>query len=265
MPFAQQLILTVPPLFLALIILVIAIVFSVGGLLVMRRIFHHQRLKAHNDIAGPIFSTLGVIYAVLLAFVVIITWENFDRANLNVEKEAGYLADLFTDCESFSEPQRSTCRELLREYANTVIKEEWPDIAWGQPNPHAAEALKKIWFFYSNYTPKNITDQEFFKESIRKLNDMCELRRIRVVESRTGIPAILWFVLIAGGTITVFFSFFFGSENRAEQNAMTIMLAVVIALILFTILEFDYPFSGHISIKPEAFRQTIEQLGFIQN
>jgi hypothetical protein len=41
--------------------------------------------REHNDVAGFIYAVLGVIYAVLLALVVIAVWEQFDRARITVE------------------------------------------------------------------------------------------------------------------------------------------------------------------------------------
>ena len=49
----------------------------------------------HNDVAGFIYAVLGVIYAVLLALVVIATWEEFGRARVTVEAEANALAEIF--------------------------------------------------------------------------------------------------------------------------------------------------------------------------
>jgi hypothetical protein len=36
--------------------------------------------QKHNDVAGFIYAVLGVVYAVLLALVVIAVWEEFDAA-----------------------------------------------------------------------------------------------------------------------------------------------------------------------------------------
>ncbi len=39
-----------------------------------------ERLVQNNEIAGFKFATVGVIYAVLLAFTVIVVWEKFSAA-----------------------------------------------------------------------------------------------------------------------------------------------------------------------------------------
>jgi hypothetical protein len=42
--------------------------------------------KEFNDVAGFIYAVVGVVYAVLLALVVIAAWENREEANHNIER-----------------------------------------------------------------------------------------------------------------------------------------------------------------------------------
>jgi high-affinity Fe2+/Pb2+ permease len=89
------------------------------------------------------------------------------------------------------------------------------------------------------------------------MNNAVEMRRQRLVDSQTGIHPSLWFVLLLGGLITVVFTFFFGSDNLAAQLIMTTLLAILIVLILFTILVMDFPFTGDLSISPDALQQVL--------
>ena len=52
-----------------------------------------ERLTSNNEIAGFKFATVGVIYAVLLAFAVIVAWEKFSDAETAVIQEAGASAN----------------------------------------------------------------------------------------------------------------------------------------------------------------------------
>ena len=54
-----------------------------------------DKLAKNNEIAGFKFATVGVIYAVLLAFSVIVVWEKFSDAENAVAEEAGATAALF--------------------------------------------------------------------------------------------------------------------------------------------------------------------------
>lgn len=257
MPFSQRILLEISPLQLGAIIVFCAAAFSIAGILLMRKAVHHRTLKVHNDIAGPIFSTLGVTYAVLLGFVVVVTWQGFDRSRLNAEKEANCLLAMYMGTESYAEPFKHEIRAFLQKYAKIVINDEWKAIGRGEESKEANLAVDKISKLYAAYLSKNKTDEIFFESSVNKLNDLYELRSNRILDAKTGVHSILWFVLISGGVITVVFSFFFGSENLKSQIVMTVLLAVLIALILFTIMELDYPFTGSVSIKPDAFENVL--------
>src|SRR3712207_9534008 len=65
---------------------------AILGLALVQRLVPATIRKEHNDVAGFIYAVVGVIYAVLLALVVIATWEEFGRARITVETEATALA-----------------------------------------------------------------------------------------------------------------------------------------------------------------------------
>jgi FtsH-binding integral membrane protein len=254
MPFTQLILLTIPTPVLCLMIIGASTTLSVVTLLIVRSFVPHHRLKQHNDVAGSIFATVGVLYAVLLAFVVIVVWQSFDKSNLNVQKEANCVVDLYRDAEAFSPEFKKEVVDLLKDYIKGVIDEEWKTMERGEPSQRVTETLGNMWHAYSSYLPKNITEQTFFEESVRKLNELGELRRMRLMDSNTGIHPVLWFVLIVGGVVTMIFVSFFGAENLKAQVVMALLLSMLVGLILFTIASMDYPFTGSVSISPEIFK-----------
>ncbi|MDP3790606.1 MAG: DUF4239 domain-containing protein [Candidatus Omnitrophota bacterium] len=254
MPFMQSVLFTIPTPVLCLLIVGGSVAISVGALLVVRSFVPHHRLKQHNDVTGSVFATVGVLYAVLLAFVVIAVWQDFDKAIINVQREANCLVDLYRDAEAFSPDFRSQVRGLLKDYANAVTGEEWKSMERGQPSMRVTEIVKNVWLLYSSYMPKNITEQTFFEESVRKLNELGESRRMRIMSSRSGVHPVLWFVLAVGGIVTMIFISFFGAENLRAQIIMAFLLAMLVGLILFTIAVMDYPFTGGVSVSSEVFK-----------
>ena len=257
MPFSQWILLVIPTPIFGMIIVGASIMLAVTTLLVVRAFISHHRLKQHNDVAGSIFATVGVLYAVLLAFVVVVVWESFDKASENVQKEANCLMDLYRDSTSLSPEFKYNLHVLLKDYAKKVTMDEWKTMERGEPSRAVTQTVTDMWESYSAYTPRNITEQIFFQESVRKLNELGESRRIRIMDSRTGIHPILWIVLIAGGIVTMSFISFFGAENLKAQVTMAILLATLVGLIIFTIAAMDYPFTGSISISSDVFKPVL--------
>lgn len=257
MPFMQQVLVNIPTIILGLIVIGGMVTLSIVGLLVVRRLIPHHKLKLHNDVAGPLFGTMGVIYAVLLAFVVIIVWENFDKTKLNVEKEVNCLEDIYRDAECFPQEFKQQVRGLAKEYARAVVDSEWRAIARGEASPQVEKILKKLWQAYSNYLPTTETEKVFFEESVRRLNELADFRTMRLIDSRTGIHPALWLVLLAGAIITIGFIFLFGAESPKVQIIMAVLLTLLISLILFTIMLMDFPFSGPITVSSDVFNQVL--------
>jgi hypothetical protein len=260
MPFQQWILVNVPTWLIAAVMLTVAIGTAVGGVLLVRRLWGVRNLKNHHDIAGPIFSTLGVVYAVLLAFAIVIVWQDFNQTQNDVILEANYYGDVYRDSVGLPEPFRSQLTSAMDDYINAIITDEWKLLAVGQRSMIVQEKSDNIWKMYGNYEPNTEKEKIFFAEILNRANTAGELRRQRLADSSTGIHPVFWFVLLFGGIITIGFTFFFGSENLGAQLIMTTLLAVLIVLILFTILIMDFPFSGDLNIPPDAFKTVLMNL-----
>ena len=105
---------------------------ALAGLEVVQRLVPATSRQPHNDVAGFIYVALGVIYAVLLALVVIAVWEEYDAASVTVEQEANALAEIAWLGNRFPEPEATHLQELARSYAEEVIHKEWPLMEQGQ-------------------------------------------------------------------------------------------------------------------------------------
>jgi hypothetical protein len=104
---------------------------AVAGLEGMQRLVPTEIRQEHNDVAGFIYAVVGVIYAVLLALMVIAVWEEHEEAKATVREEANGLADVFWLAHRLPEPEGPRIQELARSYATVVAEEEWPLMARG--------------------------------------------------------------------------------------------------------------------------------------
>lgn len=260
MPFIQSLLVNIPAWLLCFIMIVLYVGISIAGLLIIRKLYPHYKCKLHNDIAGFIFATLGVIYAVLLAFIVVITWQDFDKAENITISEANCIAALYRDATPFPAEFRAELKSELTNYVKDIINEEWQMMAKGQRSAGAQKMQEELWILYSSFQPKNETQKIFFTESVKKLNLAAEMRRQRIIYASSGINPLLYFVLIAGSFITIAFTMLFGTENVIPHLIMVSLLAAMIAITLFTVIAMDYPFTGNISITPDVFIKMLSSL-----
>src|SRR5918997_2904984 len=189
-----------------------ACIAAVVGLTVVQRLVPATTRKEHNDVAGFIYAALGVIYAVLLALVVIAVWEEYGRARVTVESEANALAEIFWLAHQLPEPEGPHVQELARSYAEEVVEGEWPLMEQGQTplmeqstraTPTGWVLIDDIRSTLQGYEPRTEAEQELYAEGLDQVQRLADARRTRLVQAQEGIPSVLWVVLIVGGMVTV--------------------------------------------------------------
>jgi hypothetical protein len=257
-----MLFLTTMPLWLSGFLLIVpTTALAMAGPYVVRRYIKLNRLRTNNEIAGFKFATVGVLYAVLLAFAVIVVWEKFNAADNIVAKEAGAAATTYRLSKGINAEQGSAIGKALTDYLNAAITKDWPAMQNGKASPGANEALNNIYSAVLKYRPADNSGAILLAELLRQVDAVSEARRARLVTANGIVPGIVWLVLFGGAAITIGFTFFFGAENLRAQSAMTGALSVLMFAGLLTIVAIDHPFAGQVRVGPEPLVAVVEDFG----
>lgn len=244
-------------------VVVVAIAAAGVHRLVQRRI-DVSRFGRNNEVAGFLFSVVGVIYAVVLGFVVVVVWEKYDAAVDNTEIEVSAVADLYRSVDAFPPPLRDHIRRMTHEYLDIVKDEEWPAMAQGKKPIAAAPVMERIAYAVNTYDAKTNAEQDAHQSAMTQVQRLIDARRTRLHQNEPSVPPILWFALIAGGIATIGFAFLFGVENQGAQLLMTATLAAVVAILFVVIFEFDFPFGGSVGVSPADWALLHERLSLIR-
>ena len=223
-----------------------------GGALLVRSAVGPDVLPTTTMWQGSSIGVIGVVYAVLLGFTAIVVWEQFRNAQEGVEREADALADLYRDAQNFPPEVREQVALRVRAYARSVIEKEWPAMAEGQSSPETWAEHEQLGGPTTSSRRTRITSAPG-AESIRQLNALGDERRDRLLRVRSHLPTVIWSVLLAGGVVTIGFTFFFGTQNPRAQGLMTAALAFTIGVVPLSILALEQPFAGITRVHPERF------------
>jgi Protein of unknown function (DUF4239) len=234
---------------------------AILGLLLVRRLVPLDLLQMHHEVGGYIIGVMGTIYAVILAFVVFVVWNQYQMANAAVVAEANSLGDLSRMTRRLPEPLQTQLRGALVNYLEAVIHSEWPAMGRQSESQEAWSAMQKLWEIYrSADIPRDERTQMFYSGSLQQLNNLSDGRRTRLFASHGKVPTLMWVLLWLEGTITLGFTYFFGVRSIRSQCLMTIAFALVVSLNLFLILELDQPFSGLAQISPTPLEQELARI-----
>jgi Protein of unknown function (DUF4239) len=212
-----------------------------------------EQLRESNDVGGLIFSAIGVLFTVILAFMVVVVWDQFSTARGTADGEVTRLSNLFRDAQVFPAAERVRIEGSLVCYAGAVVDHEWSAMANGGPSPIADKKYRQIWKDYYGLSLRGDKETAFYQESVTRLNELGQYRRLRLLAARDSFPAILWVFLIAGAVAMIGYTYMLG-WRESRLNAVGIAaLAGLSALALFLVFAMNHPFAGTLKVTPEAF------------
>lgn len=114
--------------------------------------------------AGYIFAAIGVLYAVLMAFVIVALWSADDAAQQNTYREANDLAAVYWLSRQMPLAQGRPLERLTLAYARTVETQEWPLMARHQNSPEATQLVYQMRDEAFGMNPATLRDQVIFHE-----------------------------------------------------------------------------------------------------
>ena len=241
----------------ALLIVVLPTILAAVGLVYVRRRFGLRRLVTNNEVAGFKFSVVGVIYAVLLAFAVIVVWQRYTDAEEAVVHEAGAAATLY-QLAAGTEPEAVTTRAALGTYLRLAMERDWPEMAAEKESPETTRALTVLYQTALNLANSGSRPNAVLSHIFSQLDELTQARRSRLRLAVGIVPGVLWTALVLGAILTVSFTFFFGIENLKAQVLMTGVLSIIVFMGLFVIVSIDHPFKGPVHVGTEPLLQVLE-------
>lgn len=222
-------------------------------------VFGHEVRRQHNGSTGWIFSIVGVTYGVLLAFVAMLALETFDAAKAATDQEAARLADVASLAPGVPEPARTLLQADLHAYADLVRSVEWPSQAAGHVSVAADRPLGQADAVVLALRPGDAAETNVQAALLRGLVRLRDARELRIATGASGIPAIVWFVVVAGGAISLAFVSLLGTFDRVFHLVLGSLLALSGVLVLLMIVALSHPFRGDFRITPEAFAAAVSQ------
>src|SRR5829696_5298167 len=164
------------------IIVLIAVLVSLAGLALVRRMMPISDLAEHTDVAGYVYAVIGVIYAVVLALVVIAAWEEYRNAREAVADEASAVLNLARAANGWPAGDRDEVESALIAYARQVVDVEWPAMAEGDFGPTADTVMvNQLWQALNEADEAAAAKSASYEIALEQLGNLGEARRNRLL------------------------------------------------------------------------------------
>ncbi len=240
------------------LLLVAAVSLSVGVVLLavwlIRRTVPATTEGFHAEISAPMVGVVAALFGLLLAFVIIIAYQNFLDADANVSREADSLASIMRDSAAFPEPGGQNVRRAVGTYVRAVVNHEWPQMRDGNDSALAVSGLEGIYAAFRTVEPRSPQATAFYDDAVRQLNAALAARRDRLQNAGGGLPRDITLLILFSTLVTVGYAVLVGSPHFGFHALGPAPIALVVAVSLVVLLDLSYPFSGDVAIAPDDFR-----------
>jgi hypothetical protein len=234
-------------------VILAAVIAALIGLTIVRRTVPRDRLAQHTDIAGYLYAVIGVIYAVILAQVVIAAWEEYRDARAVADDEANAVLNLARLAQTWPEDDRLQVESALSAYADHVVDVEWPAMAAGEFEESLHTVLiHNLWQSVNRAGLREGNRDPTYATALQQLDALDEARRSRVLLGEDRLPQAMTVTLMIGAIVTVGFSYLFAVDDGWIHALMTASLATLVALLLLLNYQLETPFAGVSAIEPTA-------------
>jgi len=237
------------------------VAFTWVGIFLTRATVHSwlHREKRANEMVGLALSSYFVLFGLLLGLLAVATYQNYSNVDDIVTNEASSLAALYREISSLPQPSRGQLQQRLREYTRYTIEEGWAQQRKGIVPKGEVVRSGLLIRSLLDFEPSNDKEKLIYEDALRQSDHRNELSRARLSNVTTGLPTVLWWVVVAGAAINIVLIWMQDMEVHVHM-ILGAALASILGLVIFLIAELDNPFRGEISIGPDAIARVYEDV-----
>jgi len=248
----------------ALLVVFLIAVGSIVATSFARRALGLDVRREHHEVGNPIYLQIGVVFAVLLAFVFNEVWAEYNAAAQAINGECGSLHGAAILAHNLSDGQGQGIEQAILNYAEVVINVEWASLAQRKASPEAVSAFQAIVDNAGRLNTTRPTDLTIQGQILSLLAEAHAFRESRIFQANQGLPVVIWIVLSFYALVLVAFVLFAGVESRIGHLLFSAIFATSVVLVLIVVRMLDYPFEGALTLSNSDFVETIEHVTMLK-
>ena len=245
---------------LGVLVVTVFVAVSIGGLFLLHGYIRERfGLSDMTNIGVNGYNNnVGGLYRLLLGLVAVAAWQSYNSASTLVSREESAIGALYQDVSSYPEPYKTDMQNALKTYVHFVIDSEWPSQSKGQVIFGGRPILIGLQNTMLSLEAHPGREQLIQKESFNAYNKLIEARRMRLDAVDSGLPAVLWIVVLGGSVLSVFVTYFYHFSHFRTHVVLTVSMAVFTGLVVFLTAVVDNPFRGEVSVAPDPYHTLLE-------
>lgn len=243
----------------SLVILLVGCAITAVSIFLVRR-FVPKGLRGNEERREPVFAFAGVIYALVIGFVLAYALQGYQTAETAAGTEADSVSSLSRAATLFDAESRDRIGHELICYSRAVIDDEWPGLSKGQRSELATAATDRLFQSFGKLGRSN-PDNSALSASLDRVSELQKSRATRLLKSNTYLPAMFWVFMIGGGLMLIFFATTLKGREPIKGQVMFILpVALLLTCSVYLVGVFEQPFRGPNAVKPVAMERALDSV-----
>jgi sensor histidine kinase YesM len=225
----------------------------------LHRVVHHDTFRRYHEVGHAVFLQLGVIFAVLLAFVFSNVWSDYDVASQAIDSECASLHGIAILSDRLPSPARNTILDDLHLYLTTVLDREWPDMQRRNESQAASARFQSLWQTVETVDTGPRSNQ-IRGQLLTLLAAAHQSRETRLFQMKQGVPGLIWSVLIIFASELIGCMLIFAAEASISKAILVGVFTSSLTLALLAVHILDFPFESVLQLSSRDFNETLEKV-----
>jgi hypothetical protein len=242
----------------AILVVLAAGLAAAGVTLFVQKFITAELRREHHEVGSTVFLQLGVIFAVLLAFVFSEAWTEYNEASAAIDLEVGAMHGAAMIAATLPPSQAKEILTKEQAYLNSVARNEWPVMAARRGEDLATDQkLRELIQAVANLKLADPSEADKKPEILGLLAQAHAQREVRIYQAASGIPGALWTVLIGFEFILVGFVVLSSLRYWTTAALVSGIFTAAVSSILVVARLLDYPFEGALALPSTDFAEVI--------
>lgn len=228
-----------------------------AGLWLFNRWHRHSKQQAGNEVTGIVFGAISLVYSLILAFVIVAVWGDYDDTEKAIQAEIDKMNSILSHSSTLPDGLREDFGRALYNYCDQVVHQEWKMQSTNIDHPSAIPALRLMLL---TSQPANEVQERIFDSVDKDLSSISELRRQRLLHTHSQIPSLIWQILGAGTVLMIVFSYFLDIPSPRLKKIYLGFLVASISMCMFLVYRLDRPFDGNDGVSNEPYLKVQQEI-----
>jgi len=245
---------------IALLFGVIGAALFVGVLFLRVKLLRIQVQSDHAKAAHDALSVVIGFVGLILAFSLVQEQNNVRNLEAQVGTEANNLDQLDRLIVRFGAPGNDALRISLREYANSILKDEWRELRNGRASGRTTRQFRELSKDISAIDPAPGRQSLIYTEILKKVDELAAARESRLVAAANiRFAPIFWETIVFLFLILLLLASF--SETTFSPGAAMALgcQAFAVTLLVTLVFIFDRPFNRR-NLSPRPIKNAIAEM-----